>query len=273
VLVKLTLEGQDDTDTLRRKSAGSVRIRLLQNATLVCPSTRLRRLALEKGFSPDRVVHIPNGVDLSRSDESRIEGARPGLASLAPWNAAQLVFVGVVLERKGLHIVIEAMAELKDEYPSLQLIVVGEWPLGDAAHRAYVERLQARISSAGLAERVAIVGPVENPEEWLLRSSIFVLPSEAEGLPNALLEAMAAGLVPVVSDLPALHEVVDDRRNGLLVRERSSQAWAEAIRSLLREPASIETLGRAARATIRERYDLSVVAQSYLELFHRLVRK
>lgn len=263
VLVKLTLEGQDDTETLRRKFAGSIRVRLLRSATLVCPSTRLRRLALEMGFPPERVVHIPNGVDLSRFaglPESR--------------DPAQIAFVGVVLERKGLHIVIEAMAELKEEYPALRLAVIGEWPqTGDAPQRAYMERLRARITSAGLSDRVTIVGSVETPEEWLLRSSIFVLPSEAEGLPNALLEAMAAGAVPVVSDLPALREVVEDHRNGIVVPERSAQAWAEAIRSLLRDPASIETMSRAARATIRDRHDLSTVAQSYLELFRSVTRR
>jgi len=92
-------------------------------------------------------------------------------------------------------------------------------------------------------------------------------------LPNALLEAMAAGAVPVVSDLPALREVVEDHRNGIVVPERSAQAWAEAIRSLLRDPASIETMSRAARATIRDRHDLSTVAQSYLELFRSVTRR
>lgn len=262
VLVKLTLEGQDDTVTLSRKSGGRLRIGLLKSATLVCPSTRLRRLALDTGFSSDEVVHIPNGVDLPRFAAPRSERI-----------ATQIVFVGVVVERKGLHIVVEAMAELIGEYPALRLVVAGEWPeFGDAAHLEYLGRLRSRLATSSLSKHATILGSVERPEEWLTRSSIFVLPSESEGLPNVLLEAMAAGAVPVVSDLPSLHEVVDDRRNGVVVRERSPQAWAEAIRSLLREEGAIETMSRAARATVQSRYDLENVARSYLELFRRIAR-
>lgn len=178
------------------------------------------------------------GIDLHPAlNESRAElRKRLGLDKLTVLSMGRLVSI------KGLSYAIDAVATMNDA----ELVIVGEGP-----ERAELER-QAREKNAP----VRFVGLAAGAEKqaWFAASDLFVLPSlslasgRTEGMPTTLLEAMAHGLVPVVSDTGGVGDVVRHRENGLLVPERNGDALRRGISSL-REPASRTKLSREAKRT------------------------
>lgn len=258
-VVKLTMEGQDDPQSLRDRRFGWARLRFLRYAAaVICPSRRLGALARAAGLEASRVHVIPNGVDLDQVAEVlRAADDRPSSA---------LAFLGPVIERKGVHLALEAVDRLRAKWPDLHLHVIGS---GNGA--AYETRMRTR--AASFAGHVTFHGQLGMPWSVLRRCRIFVLPSEAEGLPNALLEAMALGLVPIVSDLPALRELVTEEV-GLRVLQPTPDAWSRAIETVLSWPeATWATRAENARRVVRDRYGLPVTRREHAELFGRLVQR
>jgi len=251
-LVKLTLEGEDDPATLARKTGGGRRLALLRGATrVVCPTQRMADLALRQGFDPNRLMVIPNGVDTERfhpPDE------------LAPLTEA--VYVGALEARKNVHLLLDAAETLIPEFPDLRLHLVGGE--GRAAHvpedAAYAARLRERAGKPPLQGRVVLHGRLDNPETVLREVGVFFLPSKAEGLPNALLEAMAAGLVPAASDLPGVREVIEQGRNGIVVEEPTGDAWAAAWREILENPDEARAIAEKARTRMTDHFCLADTA-------------
>jgi glycosyltransferase involved in cell wall biosynthesis len=118
--------------------------------------------------------------------------------------------------------------------------------------------------------RVRFVGVLSNREtlELMASQDVFVLPSEAEGLPLALLESMSAGMVPVVSDLPSgVREVVVHEVTGYLCAVGDAAAFAETIARLAADREGLERVSRAAREMIADDYDVRRQARSYQDLF------
>lgn len=140
------------------------------------------------------------------------------------------------------------------------------WPLtlvGDGPERPALER---QVRDRRLAERVRFMGYRSDPQTFLQQAAVFVLPSRFEGMPNALLEAMAAGLAVVVTDAsPGPLEVVDDGVTGLVVPSEAPQALAAALERLAVDPALRARLGAAAQTRLRQ-MDWSVVGPIWDQL-------
>jgi len=163
-------------------------------------------------------------------------------ATREPW----LLIVARLVPQKGHRHLFEAFARLHQRFPEWRLRVVGDGPEG--------QRLRDLADHLGIAGAVEWPGAVRNPHEDYARSSIFVLPSEYEGLPNALLEAAAHGLPTVVSDAsPGLRELVDDGRSGFVVRVEKCDAFAEALQRLMADADLRRRFGARARE-IANRY-------------------
>ncbi len=114
-------------------------------------------------------------------------------------------------------------------------------------------------------------GGVPDPSEHLRAADLFLLPSVAEGMSNSLLEAMATALPCLVSRIAGNTDLIDDRRNGRLVRTTRAGPWSAAILELLDDPAEARRLGVAARQRIDDEFALPVVVDRYLELYRRMV--
>ena len=109
------------------------------------------------------------------------------------------------------------------------------------------------MQQAGLQDRVQFLGFRPDPQTFLLQAGVFVLPSRFEGMPNALLEAMAAGLAVVVTDAsPGPLEVVDDGVSGFVVPADDPQALAAVLETLAADPELRKRLGFSARETLRQ---------------------
>ena len=211
---------------------------------------------VEVGVSPDRIVSFGNGVEIDRiepRDDYNLSGP------------PRLVYVGRLHQQKGLDVLLRAMRLLSDDPDrTLRLRLVGDGPArGDLT--ALAERL-------GLNERVTFCGQSDQVMEELAAADVFVLPSRAEGLSNALLEAMAAGLPAVVSDVPGNVDVVEHERNGLLFRAEDPQALADCLAALLDQEDLRRRLGREARQTVEARFSLASIAQRYVRLYEQVMR-
>jgi len=192
-------------------------------------SDSLRRLAIELGAEPDKTQVIGNGIDIARFQpvDRTVARARFGL----PDSAKVLISVGGLVERKGMHRVIDVMPELVKHHPDLHyLIVGGASPEGD--NRA---ELTAQVARLGLADRVHFLGALPSDElKWPLSASdVFVLATRNEGWANVFLEAMACGVPVVSTDVGGNAEVVCRDELGIIVPFGDSLALQQALDAAL----------------------------------------
>ena len=150
-----------------------------------------------------------------------------------------------LVPQKGIDVLIRALAQTTGATRDWTLTLVGDGPEREA--------LERQVLQAGLQEKVHFLGYRPDPQTFLLQAGVFVLPSRFEGMPNALLEAMAAGLAVVVTDAsPGPLEVVVNGVSGLVVPSDEPSALADALDRLAADPGLRERLGAAARATLRQ---------------------
>ena len=140
--------------------------------------------------------------------------------------------------------------------------------VGDGPDRSSIS---AAVADAGLGDRVELLGDRGDVRNLLARSDIFVLATLSEGMPLALLEAMAEGLPAVASSVGGVPEIVQDGENGLLVPAGDAAALARALQRLLADPDLRMRLGCAARCTIAEHYGLERFRSQHIALLQRLV--
>jgi glycosyltransferase involved in cell wall biosynthesis len=176
-----------------------------------------------------------------------------------PEAAPVIGWVGRLVPIKGLPVLIEALALLPPALGNARLLLVG-----DGSERARLEALAQRL---GVADRVELAGHVDDPAALYPRMSLFALPSLHEGVPLALLEAMAAGVPCVAAAVGGIPEMAGDHGAIRLVESRAAADWADAFRSVLTDPAAAARLGAAGRERVAERYSLDAVVDAYLALY------
>ena len=130
--------------------------------------------------------------------------------------------------------------------------------------------LDDEIKAAGLTGRVVLAGAFDAVDEILQAADLFVLPSREEGLSLALLEALAAGLPVVASDIPGNRLVIEDGQEGLLFPPGAAGVLASAIEVLLSEPNRAAALAAAGRARVSREFSLGKMVAEHLALFHSL---
>lgn len=161
--------------------------------------------------------------------------------------------VGRLVDEKGQKYLLEAFSKLNLQ--DWKLVILGEGPL-----RKDLENL---ILTLGLTNNVVLPGAVNNVDEWFAKSSIFAFTSISEGFPNALIEAMAAGLPCVSFDCEAgPRDIIKNGINGFLVEERNISELVEKIQSLIDDPILSEKISKNA-INVRERYNLNSIGSKY----------
>ena len=155
------------------------------------------------------------------------------------------VTVARLVPQKGIDVLIRALAQTTGAARDWTLTLVGDGPEREALAR--------QVQQAGLQEQVHFLGFRSDPQKFLLQAGVFVLPSRFEGMPNALLEAMASGLAVVVTDAsPGPLEVVVNGVSGVVVPSEDPSALADALDRLAADPRLRERLGAEARDTLRQ---------------------
>jgi glycosyltransferase involved in cell wall biosynthesis len=207
----------------------------------------------------DRFAVVPSGIDRERFGRARAQGKQqPDLFGCPP-EALVVGSVGWLTDIKGHEYLVEAVAKLKQGFPSLHLVIVGS---GDR-HDALVQQAE----SAGLRDAVHLLGHRDDIEACLAGMDLFVLPSLNEGMGRALIEAMAAGLPVIASRVGGIPAVIDHEQTGLLVPPGDADALAGALRRLLERPEWATQLGMAASRSVDSRYGSDSMVQAIESIF------
>ncbi|MCS0597543.1 glycosyltransferase family 4 protein [Massilia agri] len=226
-----------------------IRHTLEKSSTVIALSSRWADFL--RGFAPAaRVVVIPNSVPLPPRSDVEVQPGR-------------ILFLGQVEPRKGIYELVEALGLLRERFPQVELAIGGQGEL---------EQVKRRAEELGVGERVTMLGWVTSgrKQEELARASVFCLPSHAEGLPMAMLEAMAAGKAIVVSGVGGIPDAVQDQENGLMVQPGDAQGLATALARILGDEQERQRLGARARKTIEERFESGVVIGQLSAVYRQL---
>lgn len=202
---------------LHERTIGRATLRLAQRAIAVSEPVAAHVQALDRRLAVDVV---PNGVDHERF--------KPQAPALRMESSLRVGFLGRLVVNKGPETAIAALIELLRRGVHATLSLVGEGP-----ERG---RLEEVVAHAGISDRVRFEGYRDDPEHWFHTIDVLARPSLTEGMPLAVLEAMASGVPVVASDVPGNRSVVDDGVTGLLIPARDPLALANALERLARSP-------------------------------------
>ena len=219
-------------------------------AAVVANSGGLRQLAQDFDARTEIPV-IPNGIDL---DAYKTAGR--------DWTFPRLLSAGRIVHQKGLDLALRALGSLKE--------LNWEWHIaGDGPQMSVLQSLAKEL---GLGDRVHFLG--WQSREQLMKcygqANIFLFPSRHEGMPNALLEAMASGLPVIASCIAGNEELVVDGETGYLVPSEDIEALRAALKKLLSERTSREQMGKASRQYVEENYSWESTAQQYALLLEKV---
>ena len=253
-----------DIAEVRRLPLTNIRKRLLRRADAFVTLTEdIETELVEFGLGGVPFHRIPNGVDAALfSPVSPGEQAALRAALGLPTDRVLCAFVGRLTRQKNPDLLLEAWSRC--ERSQAHLVFVGDGPL-----RADLEQRNSRVPST---RRVSFTGAVPEVASFVRAMDLLVLPSQAEGISNSMLEAMACGLPVVATDVGGARDVLGgEGKAGLVVPAGSSAALAEAITALTDSPALRREIGAAARTVIEDRYDMKRVVAQYLSLYADLV--
>src|SRR5260221_815478 len=225
------------------------------HSVVILLSSRIKSSLSEHGFNlPDMQV-IPNGVDITRFNPAHVDTALDGREQVA-------VCVSKLRYEKGIDVLLQAWCLVHQQAPQARLIIVGDGGLRF--------QLECLAKALGMAHSVEFTGLQSDIPAQLHRGSLAVLASRWEGMPNALLEAMACGLPCVATRVSGSEDIIRHGVNGLLVESEDYRDMALALLTLLHDPLLAQKYGQAARETVESHYSLEQVMDRYVELYQRI---
>lgn len=225
---------------------------------IICVSDANRRdLIDECPAVAAKTQTVYNGVDLSafpsQPDCQKVRqelGIRQGPV---------LVTIARLTEQKGHRYLLQALPRLLETWPQLCCVFVGEGELQDVLQRMAID--------LDVERACRFVGVREDITDILAAADLFVLPSLSEGFPFVLLEALAMGRPVVASRVNGVPELIEDRKTGLLVPPRDSQALAQAMRDVLSDPIAASKMGAAGRAVVQKRFTVDRMVANTTAIF------
>jgi glycosyltransferase involved in cell wall biosynthesis len=200
----------------------------------------------------ERLHVIPNGVDLTRF--------KPSPAHEGP---VRVMVVGRLIFNKGPQFVVEAAPKVLARYPDTRFVFVGDGPME--------EELRAEVTKLGIGGNVEFLGHRDDIPELLATGSMAVRASLSEGLPLVALEAMAAGLPVIATDVGGTREVVDDGVTGYLLQPNDVEGLADRICRLAGDAAMRVEMGARGRACVEDGYDWSRIAGRTVGVYREVV--
>lgn len=225
---------------------------------IVAVSSELATYLIFCGFNQKKIKVIRNGIN--------VDGLRKAIQASSkgetfPPKSDSFVFgvVGRLVPVKGHQFFFTAFKQLVENGYDVRLLVLGDGALE--------EEFRVSIHEMGLAEHVFLLGFVENPLDYVVGFDAFVMPSLNEGIPLAILEAMALGVPVIASRVGGIPEVVDDKRTGLLVEPKSVDGLYRACLQLLTNPELRQDLARQAGEHVQSEFSASKTVQETLLLY------
>jgi glycosyltransferase involved in cell wall biosynthesis len=212
------------------------------------------------GLSAAKLLVIPNGVDIARYATAHpVEPSELGLPAGRRW----ITYIGRLDRQKGLAWLIEQTPTWFAAHPQHDLLLVG-----DGAERAELTQLISRVAPPG---RVHLVGWQSNVPGILRASDLMVLPSRWEGMPNVVLEAMAAGRSVLAADVEGVRELLGSAAGPQIAHLEDTNDWGAKLTHLLADPQLAAELGAGNQARARDHFSLEASVLAYASLYTKLV--
>ena len=229
---------------------------IVSHSTAVTVVSRaMRNEVIRLNVNPEKVLVIPMGVDL----QNRF--IPPEMLN----SSGSLLFVGRLIEKKGLRYLINALPLILKKHPKVCLRIAGDGPEKDD--------LKSRCVNLKISDHVHFLGAVKNDLLPALyqTSNVVVFPSViAEGFGLVLVEALGCQCASVVTDLPAFRDIIIDGKTGLVVPQKNIQQIAEKVILLLNDDELRGSLGKEGRRFVLKHYDWSIIEQKYVDLIESI---
>jgi glycosyltransferase involved in cell wall biosynthesis len=249
-----TIHGWSEDESRLIRFYEAVSRAFLKHFDCVYPlSPALLQTLQQRGFDPHRLRLVLNSVDLSGL-EFRINPRN----SMDPFS---VLFVGRICRPKGVFDLVEAFSLAKLPASS-HLHIVGD---GED-----VGELETFIGDLGIADKVTLAGATSSVPEYLADSHVLVLPSYAEGIPRAIMEAFAAGTPVVGTDIPGIRQLIEDEVTGLLAPVGDTGPLARAIERLCNNPELARLMAENARLVVEKSYSAKRMAQDFQSEYREL---
>jgi len=239
---------------------------------VLCVSNSVRQVAVAEGLCPAGKVRVllggsVNGVDAREkfNPSAGAEGRTNVRSSYGiPADAPVVGFLGRLVRSKGLVELVTAWSRLRDEFPTLQLLLVGEFEPQDPVPPEVREVLHSD-------SRIHLTGWIQNVAPLYAAMDVVVLPSYREGLPVVPLEAAAMELPVVATRIPGCVDAVDDGVTATLVPVRDAKALADAVGMYLRDPELRRKHGRAGRERVLSKFKQEAIWEALYQEYQRLL--
>ena len=271
ILTRITLSGETgEASEIRRLPFTNLRLKLLKYVSKWVVLNKEMKSEIETlGISPEKIKIIYNATEISK-ESAFLENARKKIRQELKLEYKKIViFVGRLSQEKGLDTLITAWRIVRDEYPEAHLLLLGE---GGAFRNVEVETKKLVIK-LHLEEVVHFLGHINNAKDYILASDVFVLPTKAEGMSNALVEAMAAGIAIVATDIAANREICMNGVNSLLIKPNESELLAKAIIKLFDMPNVAEILAKEAKKFAEENLSIQAMTNKYISLYQEMLNE
>lgn len=211
-------------------------------------------------LDPSHVISIPTGTDLSRYAPGDKAAARAKLK--LPAEKPLIGMVATLRSWKGHRFLIDAMKD--NRLDGAIAVLVGDGPQD--------ENLAKQVAERGLQDRIVFAGRRDDVQDWLRAFDVFALPSTGnEGIPQALMQAMATALPVVTTPVGAIPELVTDRETGLLVQPENPEALAGGIAALLADRALAKKLGDAGRLIVERKHTKEAMLDAMEAVFKKAI--
>lgn len=231
---------------------------------------------------PDQVFAVSelvrkHGIEVDGIPPERIQTIYNGL-NLADWNVSAssrtstdrilITTAGNIRPVKGHDVFIRAAAEIIQKFPNVHFSIAGE-----VLEPTYFAELQGLVRDLNLSANFHFAGGVSNLREHLAGADIFVLPSRSEGFSNAIVEAMAAGLPVVATNVGGNAEAVENEVSGFIVPAEDPQALADAVLQLLCDPARAKLMGEAGKKLVADKFTTEAMMQRITTVYNQLLTR
>ncbi len=247
-------------DNTEMRLMASLRYRPFKKVIAI--SEAVAGVLLDRGVEAERLVVIRDAVEVAAFDATRDCAAVRQEFGLDPDDFV-VAAAGQLIPRKGHRYLLQAVADLREDYPQLKLIIFGEGYLNN--------QLRAQAGSLGLGDVVQFAGFHDDLDAFLGCFDLFAHPALAEGLGVAALKASAAGLPVIGFDAGGMAEAVEHGKTGLLVAPEDTDALAAAIRRCIDEPEFGRQLGEAGRRRMQLEFSIDTMADMHETLYESVL--
>ena len=231
---------------------------------VVVVSEAIKSEVLHCGISENKIAVITNGINLDRfGNKNRIRETRKNFGITEDEKIIGLV--SRLTAEKGHVYLLKAAKDIVSEFPRVRFLIIGDGPLR--------RELEDMVSALQLRNKVIFAGLQKDIPDILAAVDIFVLPSLTEGLPMAMLEAMAAGRPLIASRVGAIPKIIENGVNGLLVEPGNSDDLRKAIIELLRDPKRADMFSKAGLELIANKFSSKRMAEDYKQVYRQVINQ